>query len=267
MRALERDRSLRYATAREMGKELNRALVQSGTVIGYAELARWMQELFPDGLAQKRKLLETAVRDTAGASEQCTRSVASDPVEAAATRLWQRPSVLPDSAPASDRPPVESARTRRLRLGWRGSFGAAAVLTGMGMFFWLHGFDLGRPSRGDTAAASVIGEVPRASQRREPPAGSALVARPAVDVAPATAEGAKGSDRAATGMSSVEVTNGPYVFEITSGADATEGVLVRIRPRKPKPAPVIVPARLRLHQEPLRSADGGALGNPLGHAK
>jgi hypothetical protein len=97
--------------------------------------------------------------------------------------------------------------------------------------------------------------------------GSALIARPTVDVAPATAEGAKGGDRAVTGTSSVEVTNGPYVFEVTSGADPNEGVVVRIRPRKPKPTPAILPARVRLQQEPLRSADGGAFASPLGRAK
>lgn len=291
MRALERDRPLRYATAREMGKELNHALVQSGTVIGYAELSRWMQELFPDGLAQKRKLLESAVRDTAGASgkilelasaiesssrdssrvpppesgPQATRSVVSDPVEAAATRLWQRSNGLPESAAGSDPARVESVRARRFRLGWPGTLGATAVLTGMGVIFWLYGFDLGRGRRGETAAASVMGEMrPRVSDRREAPAGSAPVARPAVDVAPVTAESAEGGDRAVRGMSSVELTKGLYVLEITSGADATEGVLIRIRPRKPRPASAILPARLRVHQEPLRAADGGALANPSG---
>jgi serine/threonine-protein kinase len=276
MRALERDRQLRYTTAREMGKELNRALVQSGTVIGYAELSHWMHELFPEGLAQKRNLLETAVRDSAGASErtgegahatessardssrarlpesgrQCTSSVAPDLVEAAATRLWQRSDSSLGNVADSGRSRRESARARGVRFGWTGTFGVGAfvVLTGVGAIFWHHGFDLSGGSRSKIASAAVIAADlrPRALEQRELRAELRPAARPVIDVP------------TVIGKPPVELTNGPYTLEITSGNDPNDGVLVRIRARKSEQASAVSPPR-RAHQNPVRRADGGAL--------
>jgi serine/threonine-protein kinase len=47
LRALERDRERRYASARELGQALTHALFASGVHVGLADLAEWMDELFP----------------------------------------------------------------------------------------------------------------------------------------------------------------------------------------------------------------------------
>jgi serine/threonine protein kinase len=62
LRALARDPEARYATAREFGRELVRALVGRKQIVGLAELAEWTDQLFPGGRACKRQLIEIASR-------------------------------------------------------------------------------------------------------------------------------------------------------------------------------------------------------------
>jgi serine/threonine-protein kinase len=60
MRALDRNPAKRYQTARELGRLLNRFLVENGLVVGLAEVAEGMQALFPEGQACTRQLLSLA---------------------------------------------------------------------------------------------------------------------------------------------------------------------------------------------------------------
>jgi serine/threonine-protein kinase len=65
LKALRRSPDERWQTAREMGKALRCFLVQRQGLVGPPELAEWMAELFPDGEARKRKLMEIArMRDS-----------------------------------------------------------------------------------------------------------------------------------------------------------------------------------------------------------
>jgi serine/threonine-protein kinase len=65
LRALKRNPDERWQTAREMGKALRRVLAQQEELVGPAELADWMGELFPDGEARKRHIMEIARRSDA----------------------------------------------------------------------------------------------------------------------------------------------------------------------------------------------------------
>lgn len=60
LRALQRNPEERWQDAREMGKALRRFLAKQDELIGPAELADWMQELFPKGAKGKRQLMEIA---------------------------------------------------------------------------------------------------------------------------------------------------------------------------------------------------------------
>jgi serine/threonine protein kinase len=62
LKALARDPDDRYATARELGRDLVRALARKRVAVGLADLAAWMDELFPSGRASKQRLLEIATR-------------------------------------------------------------------------------------------------------------------------------------------------------------------------------------------------------------
>jgi serine/threonine-protein kinase len=60
LKALQRDPSERWQTARDMGKALRRVISRQEELVGPAELADWMAALFPNGEIRKRRLVEIA---------------------------------------------------------------------------------------------------------------------------------------------------------------------------------------------------------------
>lgn len=62
MRALERDPARRYATARELGRELARFAARDGQVVTSADVADWLRELLPGGRERRQQMLEIAAQ-------------------------------------------------------------------------------------------------------------------------------------------------------------------------------------------------------------
>jgi len=60
LKALQRNPDERWRTARDMGKALRRFLARQEELIGPAEIADWMGELFPDGESRKHQLMAIA---------------------------------------------------------------------------------------------------------------------------------------------------------------------------------------------------------------
>ena len=60
LKALQRNPEERWQSAREMGKALRRFLAKQEDLVGPAEIAEWMAELFPNGEARKHHLMEIA---------------------------------------------------------------------------------------------------------------------------------------------------------------------------------------------------------------
>jgi serine/threonine protein kinase len=60
LKALRRNPDERWQTAREMGKALRGVLAHQEELVGPADLADWMKELFPDGEDRKRRVMEIA---------------------------------------------------------------------------------------------------------------------------------------------------------------------------------------------------------------
>lgn len=60
LKALQRSPDERWQSAREMGKALRRYLASQEALVGPAEIADWMAELFPSGELRKRELMEIA---------------------------------------------------------------------------------------------------------------------------------------------------------------------------------------------------------------
>lgn len=107
LRALTSDRNLRYATARELGRDLQLALARRGEAVGLAELSEWMDALFPAGRACKRQLLEIAASSTADSTPPPSRTpVDPDGIDP----LGSRPTTV-RPAPSSTRD--RSTRVRR----------------------------------------------------------------------------------------------------------------------------------------------------------
>jgi serine/threonine-protein kinase len=75
LKALQRNPDERWQSAREMGRALRRFLAKQEELVGPAELADWMVELFPNGESRKRQLMELArTSDAAGASDPPRRA-------------------------------------------------------------------------------------------------------------------------------------------------------------------------------------------------
>ena len=60
LKALRRSPDERWQSAREMGNALRRFLAKQEDLVGPAEIADWMVELFPNGEARKQQLMEIA---------------------------------------------------------------------------------------------------------------------------------------------------------------------------------------------------------------
>jgi serine/threonine protein kinase len=87
LKALRRNPDERWQSAREMGKALRRFLAKQEELVGPAELADWMSELFPGGEARKQQLMEIARTSDA--------SLASDPPPRPRDRSGQRGMRIP----------------------------------------------------------------------------------------------------------------------------------------------------------------------------
>ena len=90
LRALRRSPDERWQSAREMGKALRRFLANQEDLVGPAEIADWMAELFPNGESRKRQLMEIA-RSSDGPIE-------SDPPHRAADKSGRRGMQIPPTS-------------------------------------------------------------------------------------------------------------------------------------------------------------------------
>ncbi len=123
MKALARDRDDRYATAREMGRELHRFLGTLDEPVTNGDLADWMDELFPVEKKQRLELIAEARRTRSGAvpqlvdiaeerSESEVRPIISDTdvksdvvTDGKTSRIVDTPSVAFDDGLATDEVP------------------------------------------------------------------------------------------------------------------------------------------------------------------
>ena len=90
LKALQRSPHERWQSAREMGKALRRFLAKQDDLVGPAEIADWMEELFPGGESRKRQLMEIA-RASDGA-------IASDPPHCPGDKSGRRGMQIPPTA-------------------------------------------------------------------------------------------------------------------------------------------------------------------------
>jgi serine/threonine protein kinase len=101
-RALAREPAERYATAREMARELNRFVARSGEPVGVAEMAEWMESRFGATRDQRLRAVDEA-RGTV--SETLTHPEGAPHRSSTSTS----PSARPPERPRPPRPPVPSA--------------------------------------------------------------------------------------------------------------------------------------------------------------
>ncbi len=90
LKALQRNPEERWQSAREMGKALHRFLANQEELVGPAELAEWMAELFPNGESRKHQLMEIARTTDA--------SIASDPPHRPGDKSGRRGMQIPPTS-------------------------------------------------------------------------------------------------------------------------------------------------------------------------
>ncbi|MGB5703179.1 MAG: serine/threonine-protein kinase [Polyangiales bacterium] len=116
IKALQRNPDERWQTAREMGKALRRVLAQQEELVGPAELADWLGELFPDGEARKRHVMEIARTSDA--------SGFADPPHRASDESGKRGLQIPKTAGGPRVPPAPPLPASLIVMG----IGVATVL-------------------------------------------------------------------------------------------------------------------------------------------
>jgi serine/threonine-protein kinase len=122
LRALARDPNDRYATARELGRDLARLAVHDGELITAADLAEWMEERFPTGRERNRQVLKLAAAVDRGEADRTPLRVSVADIDErcvseAITQL-DTSDVLPAGSDATSEPPALSAAARTPWHGW-----------------------------------------------------------------------------------------------------------------------------------------------------
>lgn len=79
LRALERDVQRRYRSARDMARDLERFLKDSGDSMPAMDVADWMSRIFPDGAARIQGLIELAAHVSAATAEETVVRIPSAP--------------------------------------------------------------------------------------------------------------------------------------------------------------------------------------------
>ena len=127
LRALARDPEQRYATARELGRDLARFCARDGEVVTSADVAEWMGELFPGGRERKQQIVALAAQ-LGTPNDEGTPSHVGDSRAPAASTL--RPPPLPPSPeaqatsiwlgprPGSSFPPPATSAPAQHTLSW-----------------------------------------------------------------------------------------------------------------------------------------------------
>ena len=100
MKALQRDPNERWQTAREMGQALHAFASKQAEHVGAAELSSWMNELFPQGEASRREIMDRAL--TRGVQvPRLTEGVDDELTGAATVAVAVRPGLASKSRPRS----------------------------------------------------------------------------------------------------------------------------------------------------------------------
>jgi serine/threonine-protein kinase len=141
MKALAREPSDRYSSAREMGRDLNRILVAHELSVGNADVAELMQGLFPGGREQAQRMVGEARVAPAGV----IRRAPDEP--AVSDRLERRGAPIPVVPP----PPRRDGRGRFLTLAIGLAGGIALTLA---VTLWLGGFGAQSPAPAPAQHAS-----------------------------------------------------------------------------------------------------------------
>jgi serine/threonine-protein kinase len=248
MRAIERDRANRYETARELGRQLNRFVADSQLVVGLAEVAEVMNELFPEGQACARQLLNVAGQMEEASDGTSTFDVVGTEIDGIKSCEISVGDLAVNAKAESPEPPPPGWRWPRptLAIARVSALGLLLVACSTAVGWRLHG----APRGGDNSAAANV-PAPTSAPIPASPAATPTSA-PAPTAAPVSTPLPAASP------------SGLALEALPMGADESGALLLRLQivPRSVQPAAVrarrtiAAPATLW----PMPRPAGGATG-------
>lgn len=111
LRALERDPQHRYRTARDLARDLERFLKDSGDSVPAMDVADWMTRVFPEGAERLQGLAELAAHVSAATADETVVRIPSAPPLASSRDAMPSLPTLPVATTLYDPPPPPSAPT------------------------------------------------------------------------------------------------------------------------------------------------------------
>jgi serine/threonine protein kinase len=216
LRALAKNPAERYATARELGDELLRALPPSPKATGIEELQGFMKEALPERLAYHQDLIRKALASSDSGTSAPRILAIGGPGRSGSTLRAVAVSAAPDPSGTFDvvAPPELAAPAPRPTLAPKRR--AKVALTA-----------LGGAAIGVIAMVAITGTYRTGSQgsRPEPPTPSSLGAGPVTFPLPASEHAAVGES--ATSPSRTTVPGRPVELSADAGLPAPAAVPVR----------------------------------------
>ncbi len=141
MKALTRDPEQRYENARQFGRDLLQFIATKGKLVGPADLAEWMTELFPDGEANKTQLVEAARHERSShpmpIPEADDSPSQSNVLSVVDSQLLQRVSQAEAAEQKAVVKRAMAAATSKKTLTWL--IAAALIASGLGIYFAVGG--------------------------------------------------------------------------------------------------------------------------------
>ena len=183
LRALARDVDQRYQTASELGRDLVKFAAKAGEPVGPADLADWMEKLFPEGKRRKQQLIDSASGEDGTTIDVPIPMV--DETSNSSTSAFQpgdivRRAVAQQRAAAAQSSAVETVPIRDRRLGRIALVaGILLVIASSAGLGWAFGGGSG--SSAELASAAPPSNVPAVGVAHAPPQA---VNPPAVQTTP-----------------------------------------------------------------------------------
>ena len=234
-RALERDPDARYATARDMGRDLRRFLTRTGYSVESAEIADFMRTILPDALEQHRGRVEAAGSISFDDDTPTGERVAVDPsADTVPMRTVEGPRIAPPQTLRLRREDAhDGARRRPSKSRWpiAAMLGMVLAVAG-GAYAWQRGLIGGSES----AAPSAVDSGARIDAR-----SSKVLAEPARETeAPAAAPSPPSDTRPDTRADPREQTAPVTTTRVARGSPSVRPVplppIEEPQEREPPPA-------------------------------
>ncbi len=249
-RALERDRGIRYGSARELGLELSRCAVKSLVPVGMPEVSKWMHLLFAKDIEQKRAALREAAKATGPYAAVDSSSVEAESPKVDAQQTRPVRSEVRATSSSSGVRPISFEKSRRIA---KAAPLAAVLLAVLGLGFWAWP----RTERAEPAKPAPAA-VNAASQSARPAAPSRPAASAAAEEAAEAPTKEANADLADPAEADATLNPADYEMALDPELDLEFGLDEVWGPEKAKRKPHPQPGEVKIGQVSIATPGGWA---------